>query len=247
MTLTHHLRAVVGVGVAALTLGLAAHAASADNGGEPQPGPFERHHSPIISAPITPLPPAPPITLPGDVTVVPQAPPLTLPGGVPTVPDGPPLTSPGGLPTNQEENTAEPGPTTGDTNTPPAAAAGSDATVAVDVDTEPQPWIAEAASVDIALAQVKCDGTIHLEFNTVASPDPGWTANHVVMFDAVSSPAELHAVESTGHPANGAFVFEQPGTATETYRVLVVALFDPDNTDGAKAIDEAETVPAPSC
>jgi hypothetical protein len=29
--------------------------------------------------------------------------------------------------------------------------------------------------------------------------------------------------------------------------VLVVGLFDPENTEGVKAIDEAETVPAPAC
>jgi hypothetical protein len=229
---------VLGASVAALTLGLAAQPAAADDGANPPPWPPERTHSPITLPPdVTVVPPAPPLTLPPDVTVVPPAPPLTLPGGIPTVPDGA-TTDPGTA-------TTDPGTATDATTPPPGS--GSGGTVDADGDGAPDPWDPEAVSVDIALAQVECDGTIHVEFATVASPDPGWPADHVVMFNPVDNPAELHAFESSGNPANGAFTFEQPGTATGTYRVLVVGLFDPEITEGVKAIDEAETVPAPAC
>jgi hypothetical protein len=260
MRFTPNLRALIGVGAAALTFGLAAQAAAADDGG-PQPPPFERQHGPIITAPIPPLPPAPPITPPTDITVVPPAPPITPPTDITVVPPAPPitpptditvvppppLTLPGGLPTtNPHDATTESGSASGDATTPPPAA-GSDGSGSADGASVRQPWDPDQLSVEITLAQVQCDGTIHVEFGTVASPDPGWTTNHLILFNSNSDPAELHAVESAGNPANGTYVFEHPAAATETYRVLVVALFDPVNVAGAKAIDEAQTIPAQGC
>jgi hypothetical protein len=259
MRFTPNLRALVGVGAAALTLGLAAQAAAADDGGGPQPPPFERQHGPIITAPIPPLPPAPPITPPTDITVVPPAPPITPPTDITVVPPAPPLTLPpdvtvvppppltlpGGLPTNPDDATTEPGTATADATTSPAA--GSDESGAANGANVRQPWEPDQLSVDITLAQVQCDGTIHVEFGTVASPDPGWTTNHLVLLNPIDNPTQLEAFESPDNPANGTYVFEQPAVATETYRVLVVALFDPVNVAGAKAIDQARTIPAQGC
>jgi len=102
-------------------------------------------------------------------------------------------------------------------------------------------------TLDITAAQVNCDGTIHVEYATTATPEPPTAADHLVVFNATSNPADFRVVETVGNAPNGAFVFEQLGSNTDTYRVFVIALFEPTNLEGPKLVDQTDVLLAPNC
>ena len=102
-------------------------------------------------------------------------------------------------------------------------------------------------TLDITAAQINCDGTIHVEYATTATPEPPNAADHLVVFNPTSNPVDFHVVETVGNPANGAFAFEQLASNTDTYRVFVIALFEPTNLEGPKLVDQTDVLLAPNC
>jgi hypothetical protein len=104
-----------------------------------------------------------------------------------------------------------------------------------------------AYTVEINIAQVNCDGMIHVEYSTTADPPPAGPANHIVMFSPTGSPASFTVVETADNAPEGSFVFDGPGAPDLTYRVFVIGLFEPANPDGPKAIDEAAVVVVEGC
>ena len=102
-------------------------------------------------------------------------------------------------------------------------------------------------TLDITAAQINCDGTIHVEYATTASPEPPNAADHLVVFNPTSNPVDFHVVETVGNPANGAFAFEQTASIADTYRVFVIALFEPENLEGPKLVDQTDVLLAPDC
>lgn len=105
----------------------------------------------------------------------------------------------------------------------------------------------EQYTVDVTFAVVECDGTIHVEFDTVASPQPETASNHLVVFNPASNPVDFHVVETKGNPANGSFEFEDAGSVEDSYRVYVIAQFDAVNPDGPVAVDHVDVLPATEC
>lgn len=105
----------------------------------------------------------------------------------------------------------------------------------------------EGYTLDIGAAQINCDGTIHVEFATTATPEPPNPADHLVVFNPTSNPLDFHVVETVGNAPNGAFVFEQIGSVDDTYRVFVIALFEPTNLEGPKLVDQADVLLSPDC
>jgi hypothetical protein len=68
-----------------------------------------------------------------------------------------------------------------------------------------------------------------------------------VVLNPSSNPADFHVVETVGNQANGSFTFEQPGSVADSYRLFVIAAFDPANPDGPLAVDQANVPPAAGC
>ena len=134
--------------------------------------------------------------------------------------------------------TGEQPATTAATGEPPATSAGTPTD---------QPTSPPLLDLQIRSAVVTCDGRIQIAYDTIANPDSGIPANHLVVLNPVSNPAAFLTQELTGRPANGAFVFEALGSAGETYRAFVVALFEPAVVEGAKLIDQADVLPATDC
>ncbi len=102
-------------------------------------------------------------------------------------------------------------------------------------------------TLDITAAQINCDGTIHVEYATTATPEPANAADHLVVFNPTSNPVDFHVVETVGNPANGAFTFEQLASIADTYRVFVITLFEPENLEGPKLVDQTDVLLAPNC
>lgn len=136
--------------------------------------------------------------------------------------------------------------TTTATTTSGAAATTNPSEETAPSDTSPGGPAAEY-TLDITAAQVNCDGTIHVEYATTATPEPPTAADHLVVFNATSNPADFRVVETVGNAPNGAFVFEQLGSNTDTYRVFVIALFEPTNLEGPKLVDQTDVLLAPNC
>ena len=105
----------------------------------------------------------------------------------------------------------------------------------------------EGYTLDITASQINCDGTIHVEYATTATPEPPTAADHLVVFNPTSNPADFHVVETFGNAPNGSFTFEQLGSVDDTYRVFVIALFEPTNLEGLKLVDQADVLFAPDC
>jgi hypothetical protein len=101
--------------------------------------------------------------------------------------------------------------------------------------------------LQISAAEVTCDGAIELSYDTTANPDTGIPAGHLVVFSPLSDPTALEAREFTQRPANGAFMFAEPGTVGETYRIFLIAMFDPANVAGPKLIAQADALPTSAC
>ncbi|MDQ3542916.1 MAG: hypothetical protein M3431_03485 [Actinomycetota bacterium] len=132
------------------------------------------------------------------------------------------------------------------TTTPGAAATTNPSEETAPSDTSPGGPAAEY-TLDITAAQINCDGTIHVEYATTATPEPPNAADHLVVFNPTSNPVDFHVVETVGNAPNGAFVFEQLGSIADTYRVFVIALFEPTNLDGPKLVDQTDVLLAPNC
>ena len=147
-------------------------------------------------------------------------------------------TSPTTATTATTAPTGEQPATTAATGEPPATSAGTP----TDQATSPP-----LLDLQIRSAVVTCDGRVQIAYDTIANPDSGIAANHLVVLNPVSNPATFLTQELTGRPANGAFVFEALGAAGETYRAFVVALFEPAVVEGAKLIDQADVLPATDC
>ena len=184
---------------------------------------------------ITANPPEPP-----EPPEPPPPPPTRLP--LPTVPQATLVLDPG--PGEAPSTTASPTTTTEENATT--------STVAASTSTAPNAGDASAPApsqytVTVTHAEVSCDGTIHVEYDTVAIPEPPAAANHLVVFNPSADPADFHVVETTGNPANGSFTFEQLGQVPGSYRLFVVAAFDPINPAGPLAVDQADVLPAPGC
>ena len=132
------------------------------------------------------------------------------------------------------------------TTTPGAAATTNPSEETAPSDTSPGGPAAEY-TLDITAAQINCDGTIHVEYATTATPEPPNAADHLVVFNPTSNPVDFHVVETVGNAPNGAFVFEQLGSIADTYRVFVIALFEPENLEGPKLVDQTDVLLAPNC
>ncbi len=173
----------------------------------------------------------------------PPPPPPTRPP-LPTVPQATLVLDPG--PGEAPSTTASPTTTTATDTTEANTTTSTVATA-----TEGGDAIASAApsqySVTVTRAEVGCDGTIRVEYNTVAIPEPPLAASHVVVFNPVANAADFHVVETVGNPANGSFTFEQPGQIPGSYRLFVVAAFDPANPAGPLAVDQTDVPPAAVC
>jgi hypothetical protein len=82
---------------------------------------------------------------------------------------------------------------------------------------------------------------------TVTEPPPSLVADHFVLYHPVSDPTAVEVAHVGGNAPNGTFVHAQRGSAGETYRLIVVALFDPASVEGASAMDQAKTVATDGC
>ena len=192
---------------------------------------------------ITANPPEPPE--PPEASPPPPPPPTVRP--LPTAPQATLVLDPG--PGEAPSTTASPTTTTPTETTEAATAttttaAGATATDGSDANA---PGAPAQYSVTVTRAEAGCDGTLRVEYDTVAIPEPPLPANHLVVFNPVANPADFQVVEMTGNPANGSFTFEQPGQFVGPYRLFVVAAFDPVNPAGPLAIDQVDMLPAPGC
>jgi hypothetical protein len=171
-------------------------------------------------------------------------PPLTLL----TIPPFTFVTVPGDSTTTAAETTTTETTTTTTTTTTTETTTTTDhAPTTLAADGPSQPSSEPEYTVEINLAHVNCDGTIHVEYATTADPAPAAPANHIVMYNPTTSPAAFTVVETADNAPNGSFAFDGPGAPDLTYRVFVIGLFDPANPDGPKAIDEADVVLVGSC
>jgi hypothetical protein len=105
----------------------------------------------------------------------------------------------------------------------------------------------EQYTVEVTSAQVDCDGTIHVEYDTVADPQPATASNHLVVFNPSSNRVDFHVVETVGNPANGSFAFDEAGSIEDSYRVFVIVQFDAVNPGGPVAVDQVDVLPAAGC
>jgi hypothetical protein len=192
--------------------------------------------APAITAnpPEPPEPPEPP----------PPPPPTTRPPfqTLPTVPQATLVLDPG--PAEAPTTTASPTTTTDTTEANTTTSTVATATEGSDANGPATP---AQYSVTVTRAEVGCDGIVRVEYDTVAIPEPLLTANHLVVFNPSAAPADFDVVETTGNPANGSFTFEQPGQIAASYRLFVVAAFDPVNPAGPLAVDQVDVLPAPGC
>jgi len=171
------------------------------------------------------------------------APPFTV-GPSPTIGTIPPFTLVTIFPPG---STAAPTTTTAVTTTTTAApTTTSDPEETSPADTSPG-GPSEQYTLDITAAQINCDGTIHVDYATTATPEPATAADHLVVFNPTSNPADFHVVETVGNAPNGSFAFEQLGSIDDTYRVFVIALFEPTNLDGPKLVDQTDVLLSPDC
>lgn len=174
------------------------------------------------------------------------SPPLATVGPQPTFGTGPPLTFVTVVPPNTVPATS----TTIDETTTTADTTTTTTTTTAAPTTTPsagQPSAEPVYTLVIDRAQINCDGTIHVEYTTTAEPALAVAANHIVMYNSMSSPAEFKVVETEGNPQNGSFVFDDPGVLDQTYRLFVIGLFEPAEPDGPKAIDQADVVLVGGC
>jgi hypothetical protein len=185
-----------------------------------------QHEEHPVGTPV-PLPPFTVFTIPPPTLLT--IPPFTFV----TIP-----TTDGGATTTTTTTTATTEPT--DTTEPAGTTEPADDVV---TPTGPQ----EQYAVNVTAARVECDGRIHVEYDTIAQPQPPLAANHLVVFNPFSNPTDFHVVETQGNPANGSFTFEELGSIEDGYRVFVVADFDPASEAGPVAVDQADVLAAPGC
>jgi hypothetical protein len=105
--------------------------------------------------------------------------------------------------------------------------------------------------LEITTAVVDCSGLLHLEYFTEANPEPAPATDHVIVLSALTNPALVSARRLVEQHTNGTFGHDLQAPSVDSYRVVVVADFEPDNLDGVILVDEAEAVlpvdcPAPS-
>ncbi len=138
-------------------------------------------------------------------------------------------------------------PTTTTESTEPTDSSAVATAAAQPNDPSQQSVTSQQFELRVNTATVRCEGVIEISYDTAANPDTGLPANHLVIVNPVSNPASFATQEVIGQPANGAFVFEAPGNAGETYRAFVIALFDPAVATGAKLIEQVDVLPAAGC
>ena len=73
----------------------------------------------------------------------------------------------------------------------------------------------------------------------------------MIILSALTNPASVSARQLVEQHTNGTFGHDLQAPSVDSYRVVVVADFEPDNLDGVILVDEAEAVlpvdcPAPS-
>jgi Ribbon-helix-helix protein, copG family len=105
---------------------------------------------------------------------------------------------------------------------------------------------APLASVTITSAEINCAGTLHIAYDTTATPQPATDANHLIVVNPDDD--QTHdVIETTGNAANASHSYDHDGADPgRAHRVFVVAMFDPGNPDGPIAIDRVDVPPAPS-
>lgn len=218
--------------VAGLALGAAGGVAAGSMNGSAQAGPTRPEItantvSPTINVTLPPLTfvTVPPLTL----STVPPLTLVTVPGSTDET------TTIAETTTSETITTLEPTMSTSSTTEAPAA--GQNGPPA----SEPE------YSLVIDVAQVECDGTIHVQYSTTADPTPATLAGHIVMFNPTTDPTAFTVVETSDNAANGSFAFDGPGAPDLTYRVFVIGLFDPVDPDGPKLIDQADVAVVDGC
>ena len=97
----------------------------------------------------------------------------------------------------------------------------------------------------VTSASVECDGSVHVTYETGASPALAPQNDHVVMISPASNPAAVMSQRLLGREVNGAFTVDLQAPAAEGYHVFVVADFEPASVDGVILVDEADA-PAPT-
>ena len=145
--------------------------------------------------------------------------------------------------------TSQPMDTTGTDGEEPATttAAGDSTTGSAGADDPATSTAAPVASVTITSAELNCAGTMHVAYDTTATPQPATDANHLIVVNPDDD--QTHdVIETTGNAANASYSYDHDGADPgRAHRVFVVAMFDPSNPDGPIAIDQAEVQPATDC
>ena len=191
-----------------------------------------------------------------DYSTNPNQPPTTAPPtAAPSVPQTTvPATAPPATPAPGTTPPAD--PTATDAPAPTAAATDAPAATAAPINPNPTlvPTPADAAEVvdsepalTITSAEVLCNGLIHVEYETAASPAPAERASHLVVFNPSQNVVDFHVAEFTDQVPNGSFAFEQLGSVEDSYRVFVTVVFDPSTPGSVSLTSWAEAAAAPGC
>jgi len=104
-----------------------------------------------------------------------------------------------------------------------------------------------APFVRITAASIDCAGMVHVTYDTGAAPALAPENEHVVMFSPASNPAAVTSQRLFQRPVNGTFTVDLQSPAPESYRVFVVADFEPATVDGVVLVDEADAAAPVDC
>ena len=196
----------------------------------------------------------------GECMIGPNASDGTTPGGQPTT--SPPATSPpppSTPSTPAATSPATPPATPAPANpTEPPAPTDAPATTAVPINpnptlvpsldvTDPADLPPSDPALTITVAEVLCNGLIHVEYDTAANPAPADETSHVVLFNPSAHAVDFHVAEFTGQGPNGSFTFEQLGSVDDTYRVFVTVVFDPTTPGSVSLTSWADAAVRPDC
>lgn len=182
----------------------------------------------------------------------PATPAPTNPPSLPqTTTPPPPATQPGTSPATQPPaGTAAPtaGPAATAAPVTTAAPVNPDPTLVPTPDlTDPADLPPSEPTLTITVAEVLCNGLIHVEYDTGANPAPADETTHLVVFNPSMNAVDFHIAEFAGQAPNGSFAFEQLGSIEDSYRVFVTVVFDPATPGSVSLTGWADAVVRPDC
>ena len=188
--------------------------------------------------------PGQPATTPAP-TDPPSVPQTTTPPPPATQPGTPAPTQPpsGTTPAGTTPATAAPAPT----DAPDTTAAPLNPNPTLVTTPEPSEPPPSDPALTITVAEVLCNGLIHVEYDTGANPAPADEASHLVVFNPSMNAVDFHAAEFTGQTPNGSFTFEQLGSVDDTYRVFITVVFDPATPGSLALTSWADAAVRPDC